>query len=249
MSPRGACAGFVLIEALATLALSALVLAGAATLVGFMLRAADRSAMALEQLETTGRAMAAVERDIRAAVRVYRQSEQAATLVFLGGPEQFMVVIDRRNRDGLTAPVVVRWRSEETTAGRGRLIRSEAPLLPGVGTPGEDVGPRVAVDTGPAVIRFAYFAPQPDGDGEVLTDDWTTPQTMPTAIRLGRADPGSLQVRSSVRVPIRVDAEIGCVDPAKGVCSLTGGRRPTPSAEEGDLLRRDMQPPPEEPRQ
>jgi type II secretory pathway pseudopilin PulG len=220
-SPR---AGFVLVEALATLALSALVLAGAASLVGLVLRAADRTAMSVEQLETTHRAVGAVARDIRSAVRVHRQVDNAPSLVFFGSPEQLLLVLDRPGEDGVSEPVVVHWLSETTDAGRGRLIRSEAPLLPGVPTPPLGSGDRVVVDTGPSVIRFAYFAPMPRGSGEVLTDAWSIPQSMPTAVRIGTADPETLSVGSSLRVAFGTDAEIGCGSPGSGYCSLTPDR-------------------------
>lgn len=219
--------GFVLIEALVTLALSALIIVGIGSLVALMLRSADRSALALEELETGGRAVAALERDISAAARVYRMEDEQPAMVFLGEPDRLFIVLDRPSRDGSIEQVLVRWQSEETTAGRGRLIRTEAPLLPGLPVPGEDVGQPVAVDTGPAVIRFAYFSPQTDGQGEILTDSWTIPQRMPTAVRIATTAPGDIEVRRSVRVPIRVDAEVACLNPAFGYCSLTGARRQT----------------------
>ncbi len=215
-------AGYVLIEALATLALGALVLTGAATLVAVMLRSADRTALALEQMETGGRAVAALERDLAAVTRLSRPGQSAETMVFLGEPEALSFVIERTDRDGFAEPVLVRWTSEETTAGRGRLIRSEAPILPGVAVP-EEPGDPVSVDTGRAVVRFAYFAPQPDGSGEVLMDTWNDPARMPAAIRIARSAPGSIEVETSVRVPIRTDAEIACLG-LPGYCSLTGSR-------------------------
>jgi hypothetical protein len=229
--------GFVLVEALATLALSAIVLAGAALLVSFLIRAADRTALAFEAVETTGRAVAALERDIRAAARVSLRVEEGRAMVFLGAPDQLMVVLDRTGRNGLVAPVVVRWRSEVGGAGRGRLVRTEVPLIPGQPVPGPEAGRPVVVDTGTEVIRFAYFGTVPRQTGEVLTDGWSQPQQLPTAIRIGRADPGTLQVATSVRVPLRVGAEIACGNPAGGWCSLTPGRRE--AAEGGESDRRD----------
>jgi hypothetical protein len=225
-------AGFMLMEALVTLALSALVLAGASALVALLLRAADRTALAAESIEITGRAVAAIERDIRQAVRVRRPDERGPGMVFLGSPEELLLVMDRPAANGLMRPVVVRWRSEKGGTGRGRLVRSEAPLPPGTARPDPDSGRRNLVDTGSAVIRFAYFGPQPDGAGEVLTDVWPSTDSLPNAVRIGQADPATMAVRSSVRIQFRTDAEIGCASPVLCYCSLTPGR-PAGSVAEG----------------
>lgn len=244
MSPRRSRdrrGGFLLVEALATLALSALVLAGAAALVGLLLRAADRTALSMERIETTDRAMEALARDIREAVRLPRPSGSGggASMAFLGGAAQIMLVHERRGENGLALPVAVYWRSEATDAGRGRLIRSQAPILPGRPLPDPESGEREVVDTGEAVIRFAYFGPDPNGAGEVLTDEWTTAEALPTAVRIGAADPGSLAVGRSIRVGFPTTAEIGCANPVSGYCSLTPNRRPpedpaNPAGEQGD---------------
>jgi general secretion pathway protein J len=223
-SSRAGRAGYVLVEALATLALSALVLAGIASLVGLMLRSADRTALSAEEIETIGRATAAVERDIGQAVRVHRVVDGTPRLVFVGQADELRLVIDRPDEAGLMEPVVVRWKSEVTASGRGRLTRSEAPLVSGLPAP-DTFEAGQAVDTGPAVLRFAYFGPSPDGAGEVLTDSWTTPTALPSGIRLGRADPRTLQVSGSIRTAIRPDAEIGCIESTMGWCSLTPERQ------------------------
>jgi hypothetical protein len=224
--------GYVLIEALTTMALGALVLAGIAGLVAVNLRAVDRTAMSVESLETIGRAMAAVERDIVRASRVHRTVDGAPRLVFLGAPDELRLVVETADRSGLARPVLVRWKSEVTDSGRGRVTRSEAPLLPGRPLP-DVFGDEQSADTGGEVVRFAYFGPAPNGSGEVLTDVWSTPTSLPSAVRLGRADPTTLQVEGSVRVPIRTDAEIGCIESTMGWCSLTPDRQPAGGAEEG----------------
>jgi hypothetical protein len=154
-------------------------------------------------------------------------------MAFLGAPDELRLVVETVDPSGLPAPVYVRWKSEVTASGRGRITRSEAPLVPGQPLPDVFAGEQAA-DTGTDVIRFAYFGPAPSGGGEVLTDVWPTPTALPSAVRLGRANTTTLQVAGSVRVPIRVDAEIGCIESTMGWCSLTPDRKSGEAQEGGE---------------
>ena len=69
MSRRPARAGYVLVEALATLAIAGLVIAVLAGLVGTLLRAGHRGAELVEQHERVARSIDVVARDIDALVR------------------------------------------------------------------------------------------------------------------------------------------------------------------------------------
>lgn len=216
---RGARGGYVVLEALATLAIGALVLAGTASILSLVLGGADRTARAVDVLETAGRAMAAIERDLADTRRVRIPGEEGEPVyVFAGSPSTLTFVAAEKGDDGRRRPVLVRWESLAVEGQRGALRRSVAPFVPGAPLPAAtrtDV-----IDTGASVIRFAFFSALPGGDGEALTDAWTDLGAMPSAVRLSRADPQKLTILSSVRAPLRIDADIGCISTTGGFCSL-----------------------------
>lgn len=223
-------AGFLMVEALATLAISAFILTALATMLNMALRAADRTAAAVSLVEQTGRAILAVERELRVVARVRFAAQAPAPFVFAGSPDRITFVTHGPSPNGMRRGTAVTWRSFSDRSGSW-LTRQEAPLVPGL-TSGEalNFGRQELVSTGAQEVRFAYFGPAASGPGEVLVDTWTNPQRMPNAIRLSLIDPGSRVIVSSVRIPIRVDAEPACVAPEGRICSLV----PSSAGEKSD---------------
>lgn len=234
--PSSANAGFLLVEALASLVLSAFILVGLASLVSVALKTGDRTAVAVQRLETESRVFLAVEREVRRATRVRWSGEAKAEFVFTGLADRMMFTSRRAGADGLGRDVAIVYQSAEGEGG-SRLLRAEAPLPPGTtDAQALRLSPQATVHAGHRAFRFAYFALQKDGSGEVLTDDWSEPTRLPTAVRLTLVDPATDQIIDSLRIPLLVDAEPGCAVAGRGNCSLVdeggggapgeGGQRP-----------------------
>lgn len=162
------------------------------------------------------------------------EAQRKRPFVFSGTPDRLLFALAPEQADGLRADVIVAWQLDES----GAALRAEAPL-PGRALGPEDVtlGPVARVAPGPERLRFAFVSRSETGE-EIITDAWSETSRMPAAVRIDRLDPGSLAVIGSLRVPIELDGEPGCADPAKGFCSReaaggpggAGGRgRPDPA--------------------
>lgn len=226
MTPRirrraGRRAGFVLIEALATLAIGAFIIAALGSLIAFTLHFADGTAADLQRGETLGRVVALMEREIRGMARARYAGDQKTAFLFAGDVDRILFTTDRVDRSGLSATVAVAYQVAPD-AGGVRLLRAEATVLPGL-TDLKSLAfskPRTLY-TGTTGIRFSYFLPQPDGSGEVLVDTWKDRGKLPTAVRIATTG-GDGSILDSLRVPVMTDAEPACAVPGKGFCSLDG---------------------------
>lgn len=216
--------GFLLVEALATLAISAAILAGLASVMGLMLRQADLAATRTDRLEREGRSLDALSRDIRAILRVRWAGLPPRSYVFRGEPDRIVLARARRGESGLRDTVAVILQSTDHEGG-GRILRSEARLPPGA-TAIEQLRfdePRTLYD-GRSLIRFAYVGRGENGGPETLTDAWPVAGTLPVAVRIALVDPVTDALLSTLRVPILVEAEPGCANPGKAFCSHGDGK-------------------------
>ena len=191
-----------------------------------MLRAADQVAMRAEERETTHRAVAALARDIHFLVRATWAGSGERSFVFAGTPDRILFARGVAQANGLrgTAAVVIQ---SLAAAPGSRLLRAEAPLLPG--TPSlQDLrfSPAREIYDGRAVIRFAYFGRAAESAAEVLVDTWPSETALPSAVRIGIVDPASGRLLSSLRVPIPIEAEPGCAAPEVAFCSRAERRKP-----------------------
>lgn len=135
--------------------------------------------------------------------------------VFSGGPDRLAFALSPVQLNGLREDVLVAWQIDEA----GAALRAEGPLpATATGLDAIRLGPVDRVEPGPELLRFAYVARQATGD-EVVTDAWTETLRMPDAIRIDRLDPRTLVLRGSLRVPIVLNGEPGCANPAKAFCS------------------------------
>lgn len=235
--------GFVLIEALATLAIGAMVIAALAVLITSVLRLADRTAAGVETLETTGRALATVEREIRFAARARFSGDSRRTFIFAGSNDRILFTVDRTEQDGLKRTYAVAYQSE-TIDGVVRLLRSEAPVAPGTEALDAITLPDpTEIYAGPAGIRFSYFEAQPDGSGEILTYRWDKEDKLPSAVRLALTVAEGGAVLDTLRVPLLIDGEPGCALPTGAYCSHADAA-PGVSPEGGEGGQADGEKPP-----
>ncbi len=218
-------AGFLLVEALATLAISAAILAGLASVLGLLLRTADRVAVRVQDLETTGRTVAALRRDIQLMSRARWSGAARRSFVFAGEPDRIMFARSMPQESGFRATTVVVIQRVDRGDG-ARLLRTEAALPPGAASlQALRFGPALELYDGPAVIRFAYFARAGTAGGEVLVDSWPTDTALPSAVRIGVVDPTTGALLASQRVPLLVEAEPGCAAPTIAFCSRADPRK------------------------
>lgn len=211
-------AGFLLVEALATLAISAAILLGLASVLGLVLRATDQVATRAEELETTTRAIAAVKRDLQSVTRGRWAGAARTSFIFSGASDKIMFTRGVRDARGVTSEAAVVIQSVATIEG-GRLLRAAAPLLPGTASVQQlEFGAPRNIYEGRYLIRLAYFAPAGEGSGDAL-DAWLSDRMLPSAVRIGVVDPATGKLVSSLRIPIMMEAEAGCAAPDVGFCS------------------------------
>lgn len=208
-------AGFALVESIAVLALSGLVLLTlviATDLVSRNSAAAARSANAIETL-TMG--LGAVRRDLQGAQFIRVGASEEDPILFSGAPQAVAIAVENDGtgtNDG-EALVLIEARYED---GRGVLIRSSAKLRPGAsGFGGAAFENHAVIMSGPWRYRFAYSDPQ--AGTERWRNEWTAANRMPSAIRLDVLSEDGNQVIPSLVVRMRVESG-GCADPAKIEC-------------------------------
>lgn len=214
-SRRGGSPGFLLVEALATMAIGAVILVGLSTLVGLMLRTADRAAAGAHGLEQTDRTVAALTREIGSLARARWSGPEPRAFIFVGEPDRIMFARTASKAGAPATAAVVTVQS----AG-ARLLYAEAPLAPGAASLADlRFGLVRDMHDGGIAVRFAYYGRAGEGGGEVLADAWPAGAMLPTAVRIGIVDAGTGRVLRSLRVPVLIEAEPGCAAPETAFCS------------------------------
>jgi hypothetical protein len=222
--------GFVLVEAIAVLLLSGLVMLTlliATDLVTRNSSAAARRANAVEGLST---GLAALRRDIAAASFIRAGPEPRSPILFNGGPRSLSLAI-AGEASGAPAASLVRIESRYE-GGRGLLVRSDAPLgLSGGGFAGAAFGNAVILLEGPWTYRLAYGAA--GGGAMVWQDSWSGRPKLPEAVRVEILDAASSRrVLPPVVAALKVDAEIRCEPSEGGGCGGAGDSGNEPLDEE-----------------
>lgn len=205
--------GYILVEVLATMTISALVLVGLVSVMSLVMRTSGRTGAASQEVEDRGRIVAALTREIE-GIRPIRWAGQNPGFVFQGTDHG--VVFARRIAlpDGTADDRVVFLQGNQK-----QLIRKDVPLLPGyqgfvdLPTNGQPVLLQARY-----TIRFAYFA-RLDGGQEALVPAWTRTDQLPVAIRVSLVDDRGSPI-TATRIAVHVDAEPGCAAPGHGVCGL-----------------------------
>ncbi len=199
-----------MVEALATMVLTGLILAGLAATISLMAAAGERAAARAERAEATALLIAALRRDVAAAVRA--RWGRDGDFVFEGTADRLTFAQDGAQGHG----TLVVLQAVIDPAGT-QLLRAEGPLHPAArGMDDVALGPAVEVAAVRGRIDFAY-ASAGDGGAELVTSVWPPSRTMPDTVlvRLGEAT-------FADRITLAVDAEAGCAATAEAFCS----RRP-----------------------
>ncbi len=221
-------AGYLLVEALATLTLAALLLGGLLALGGGLSRVADRIAGRVEATEAGRLAVAAMARDIAQLSRRRFPGAQEPRFAFYGQTDRIVFVVEAPQQDGLARPVVVAYQAD----GPGAALRAEGEL-PVDAQSLDDVAlsrPH-RMPFGDAELRFAFVERLKSG-GELVTDAWSRSDLLPAAIRIDRLDPASKRLVASRRVAIVAETEPGCAAAEIAFCSTK--KKPRPGAASPD---------------
>jgi general secretion pathway protein J len=205
--------GFILAEALVTMAISAFLLVALISLLHLMTRADARTAELSRRTEADSRAFDTLKRDLRSVTRT-RWGGAGTDFVFSGSESRIQFAV--RDPDAGEIEFVTLSAEDGII---GRVIRTSVAFPPFVRTSAElGAGVISEIYRGRSNVRFAYFS-NLAGDQESLTDGWTQPLSMPSAIRVSLIDPNTRLIESSIRIPLMIDAEAGCAAPRRGLCS------------------------------
>lgn len=216
-------AGFLLVEMLATMTISAFVLIGLVALGSVIVRAADRSVAAIGSSEDLARTVSSLDGLIGTAVRARLDGAPSQPFLFNGDDRRLMVAHRDTTPGALPVTRVVALRSEA-----GRLLRAEAALPARVGALDElHFGPPRELYAGDATIRFTYVAsPSSAGAAEPSLSRWPTGSAMPSAVIVEALDRTSGRVLLRGRATLFANADRGClVDGACGFTNRTSGQR------------------------
>jgi general secretion pathway protein J len=206
--------GFTLIEALAALALTGLVLSALATLTAQWLPSWNRGFDRIQQSELIGISMRRIAADLAAAE--FTPANRSSKKPLFDGSALSVSFVRTAIGPNVGVGLDVVRISEVTDAGRLVTLRSRAPFVPlppGVSLTEQirTSDPVVLLRT-PLRISFAYAGPD-----RVFHDEWRDMDALPTAIMLTVRDAASGRVLSvSTVTPVHVNA------PARGSKSGDG---------------------------
>lgn len=209
-------AGFALIESIAVLALSGLVLMTLLLATDLVSRNSAAAARRANNIETLTTGLAAVRRDLEGArfIRIGTRPEDA--ILFSGGAQAVAVAVGDDNTglaDGESL-VLIESRYGE---GTGALVRSSARLLPGTtGFGAVKFGNSAVLISGPWRYRFSFA--DFEAGAERWKAAWAATTRLPGAIRVEVLDPGGQRVVPPLIVRIAVNSG-GCADAARADCS------------------------------
>jgi general secretion pathway protein J len=209
-------AGFALVESIAVLALSGLVLLTLVIATDLISRNSAAAARSANTLETIATGFAAVRRDLAGArfIRIGANAEDP--ILFSGSPQAVAIAVAD---DGISTTegeglVLLEARYEE---GRGVLMRSSARLMPGTrGFGGIKFANPVVVLSGPWKYKFSYYDQK--AATEQWAEKWTAFSRMPSGIRLDVLNDSGQRVVSSLVVKMHINSG-GCAEPAHVDCA------------------------------
>lgn len=203
--------GFLLVEVLATMTISALLLAALVSVASMTMRMSTRIERQSETIENGTRILAALSRDIERGLPI-RWAGKGAGFVFIGQGRSLVFASEIRLADATTDVVAIQIDGGNGLARRVASIPPNATSLDNLAfTPPESIAARRFK------LAFAYYGRLPDGR-ETLADLWLDPDQLPVAVRLTLSDAAG--ATSTLRVRLDVDAEPGCGFPQKGHCGL-----------------------------
>lgn len=207
------CEGYLLVEVLATMTISAMVLVGLVSVMHLVIHASQRTAIVSEKIEDSSAIISALARELE-SISSIRWAGANGGFVFQGTDHGVVFAREVDLPDGTADHRVV------LLQGKGhQLTLSEMPLLPGYQSlsylPHDD-NPTLLQNK--YTVRFAYFSRFDNGQ-EVLVPTWTRVDQLPVAVRISLVDDNG-HFKAGTRVEIRVDAELGCAAPDQAVCGF-----------------------------
>ncbi len=213
-------AGYVMIEALAALAISGLVLAAVPLASGMLIRSWQRATTGSDQIDRLSTGLSVVRRELSVMRRErFAERDAAGPYAFLATPNTVAMVVPDAGEKGKGGEYVVAISVRPEAKGNA-LVRGTVPFRPDMRT-FEDLrleNPVVLLD-GPWKYRFQYAARK--RDGIEWLDQWLDEQDLPVAIRLDIVDYITEQrVVPPLVVPLRILAEPGCIDERGGECGV-----------------------------
>lgn len=209
--------GFMLVEVLATMTISALVLAALFSVVSLTLRSSATIERRSETIEQRTRLIAALSREIERAVPV-RWAGSDGAFIFSGTARSIVFAAETPSPGGSDQVAAIFLDSAAAVTRRIGLVESDARSF-------EDIAigrPEIMVGK-PYQLAFSYYARLPDGR-EALLENWSDPLQWPVAVRLTVSD--GMGSASTIRLKLAVDAEPGCGLPETGRCSLAPATAP-----------------------
>jgi type II secretory pathway pseudopilin PulG len=208
-------AGFLLVEVLATMTISALLLAALFSITSMTLRASARIERQTQQIEMRIRLLSALAREIQRAVPA-RWAGRNAGFIFMGDRQRVAFATELPSPGGATETVAV------FIDGAKAITRRVAIVDPAASSFAElAIGRPEPLSNGELRLAFAYFARLADGR-EALVETWPDARQYPVAVQVMLSDRAG--ERSTMRVRLNVDAEPGCDFPDSGRCSLRAAK-------------------------
>lgn len=208
--PTGPQAGFTLVEVLAALALTALILVSLNLAMTGIRKGVDAARGSLGGSAALSSAAGIFAGDVARIAKIRRKgSDKAQGYVFDGKPD--VMVYPLTETEGLGRPGLYLVRLRVTEGANGaQLIRDRAPLLAGEpwNAAPEWRDPVLLLD-GRFDVAFAYRAQR--GGERSWADIWSGQRAMPEEIRLTVTDRKTGRLAMPVLVqPLRVDGEVEC---------------------------------------
>lgn len=199
--------GFALIESVAVLMLSALVLLTMLIAGDLVTRNAAAASRRAHEVETLATGFAAVKRDVSRAMFMRAEAGADTPILFQGTPGTLGFVVERDRPDlGYSGSLV--WMEARYEDGRGILERSSARLLPQTaGFAGVAFSDPAVLLSGPWTYRFSYAQSTPELQ---WVESWSNPAGLPDAVRLEVLDSASQPVVPPLVAKLRIDAELNC---------------------------------------
>ena len=214
-------AGFTLIEVLAALALSSVLLMSLNLGMTTIRQGVERARTSLGSQAALSAASGIFVSDAERIAKIRRAGGKAATYLFEGTARQMIYPVAEYAGAGKGGLYMVRLTASETD-GTTQLIRDRAPISPGLEPEvSDDWADAVVLLEGPYDIEFAYRA-QRSGIRS-WSESWSAAGGMPEQLRLTITDRATGRLRMPVLVQsLQIDTEVDCVVEGSGC----GGPKP-----------------------
>jgi len=203
--PKSSADGFSLIEALAALALTGMIISALATVTAQWLPNWGRGFVRLQDAEMLAAAVERIAADL-AAAEFIAQSDRGQAAAFAGGTSSVTFVRSAIGPNAYPHLEFVRF-AESRNNGDFALVRTQAPFFPnaaGSSDASTSFRDPVALAREPVRIRFSYA----DGGGGVWLSQWKGQDRLPSAVRIEALDPLGRVLPSSTIVQLRIKAAV-----------------------------------------